>query len=186
MDETTKVIIATISGFIIAFFAEPVKSYFQNKTKLRNLKVALYKELIYDYFALINFSVETDADFLIPGYIAPYNLRTECYKQTLENELPLFYQLKEASLMNALYSEIGLILNVSNDMNSLFGKKVSKQIPAIYTKFSNIFKYMFVTSFYCRSFDVKILKSVVTPKQYQEIMDKGKEEVKNDMDVNPT
>ena len=29
MDETTKVLIGTISGFIIAFFAEPVKSFFQ-------------------------------------------------------------------------------------------------------------------------------------------------------------
>ena len=46
MDETTKVIIATLSGFIIAFFAEPVKSYFQNRGQLHNLRVALYKEMV--------------------------------------------------------------------------------------------------------------------------------------------
>jgi hypothetical protein len=30
MDETGKIIIATISGFTVAFFAEPIKLYFQN------------------------------------------------------------------------------------------------------------------------------------------------------------
>lgn len=52
MDETTKVIIATLSGFIIAFFAEPVKSYFANRAKLNNLRIALYKELLYNYSTL--------------------------------------------------------------------------------------------------------------------------------------
>ena len=44
--------IATISGFIIAFFAEPLKTYFQNRAKLKNLRIALYKEILYNYSSL--------------------------------------------------------------------------------------------------------------------------------------
>ena len=46
MDETTKVLIGTISGFLIAFFAEPIKIYFSNNFKKRNIRLALYKEKI--------------------------------------------------------------------------------------------------------------------------------------------
>jgi hypothetical protein len=53
MDVTTKVIIATLSGFIIAFFAEPAKKNFLERTKLHNLKIALYKELIFNMTAFL-------------------------------------------------------------------------------------------------------------------------------------
>jgi hypothetical protein len=33
MDNTLSVIIGTLSGFIIAFFAEPIKRYFEQKSK---------------------------------------------------------------------------------------------------------------------------------------------------------
>lgn len=40
MDETTKILIGTISGFVIAFFVEPVKIYFQNQGRKKNLRKA--------------------------------------------------------------------------------------------------------------------------------------------------
>jgi hypothetical protein len=52
MDETIKVLIGTVSGFVIAFFAEPVKVFFQNRTGKQILRVALYKEILSNYWFL--------------------------------------------------------------------------------------------------------------------------------------
>jgi len=108
MDETTKIIIATISGFVIAFFAEPVKIYFQNKAKLKNLQIAIYKEIIHNYALLRNFNGEGDFRPLIE-FNNEYYIRTECYKQAITSELTLFYQLKEASAINHLYSFLSIL-----------------------------------------------------------------------------
>ena len=170
-------IIATLSGFIIAFLAEPVKTYFQNRAKLRNLRIALYKELINNYFALTHYTAQDDFGFFTAEYTARHSLRTECYKQALQNDLSSFYELVEANAINVLYAHISMIMNVTSDLTSIFGKRgVKKATPPIYTEFSNTFRWMFVTSFYSRTFDGKTLKRLVSPKQYREIMEKGKEE----------
>ena len=41
MDEFTKVLIATISGFIIAFLSEPTKTFFTNQNNVKQLRRAL-------------------------------------------------------------------------------------------------------------------------------------------------
>ena len=169
--------IATISGFIIAFFAEPVKIHYQHKAKLHNLRVALYKELLNNYYALTHFTVESLSDLFSPEYVAQHELRTECYKQTLQNDISLLYQLVEANAINVLYSQIDKIMSLTSHLTSTLGKRgMKKSSPPIFTQFSNTFKYMFVASFYLRTFDARILKSLVTQEQYQEIMTRGKEE----------
>jgi hypothetical protein len=55
MDDVTKIIIATISGFIVAFFAEPVKLYFQNKQRRDVFRFALYAEIYNNYRLLSTF-----------------------------------------------------------------------------------------------------------------------------------
>lgn len=54
MDETLKIIIGTLSGFIIAFFAEPIKIYFQNKAKINYIRLAVYKEISHNYVVIYN------------------------------------------------------------------------------------------------------------------------------------
>jgi len=110
MDETTKVIIATLSGFIIAFFAEPVKIYFQNRAKLKDLRLALYKELIHNWILLTPFAEDSNKnDPSIVLGVVWFGLRTECYKKALENELPLFYRLDESSTINMLHVNLAIV-----------------------------------------------------------------------------
>lgn len=181
MDETAKVIIATLSGFIIAFFAEPVKNYFADRANLHHLRVALYTELINNYYALTHFTLNgTNADSYTLFHIAKYELRTECYKHTLQNEIPLFYRLIEANMLNIIYVRINQLMNLSSDLPAIYGKRGMKSIPSIFTQHGSTFKYMFTTSFYHRTFDARILRKLVTPKQYKEIMEKGKEYVEAD------
>ena len=52
MDEILKITIGTVAGFVIAFFAEPVKIYFQNASKKKSLRLALYGELINNFMSL--------------------------------------------------------------------------------------------------------------------------------------
>src|SRR5690349_17561522 len=142
MDETTKVIIATLSGFIIAFFAEPVKNYFTNKSQLHNLRIALYTELISNYFALIHYAMDsTDTDAYTLYNVAKYELRTERYKYALQNELALFYQLREANVLSVAYVRLNQIMNLTGDLLAIFGKRGPKSASAIFTQHSNMFKY---------------------------------------------
>jgi hypothetical protein len=41
MDDTLKIIIGTLSGFVIAFFAEPIKIFFQNRARINNIRLAV-------------------------------------------------------------------------------------------------------------------------------------------------
>ncbi|RPI93969.1 MAG: hypothetical protein EHM40_08150 [Chloroflexi bacterium] len=176
MDETTKVIIATLSGFVIAFFAEPVKNYFGNRAKLHHLRVAFYTELVNNYYALTHFTMgNTETDSYVLHNATKYQMRTECYKHALQNELPLFYQLTEAKLLNHVYGLINQLINLPSDLSAIYGKRGLKSASPNFTQHGNTFKYMFTTSFACGAFDVRVLKKLVTSKQYKEIMEKGKE-----------
>ncbi len=180
MSDTALTIIGMIAAFITAsvtsFLAEPVKNYVENRIKLRNLRIALYKELINNYYALTAFTVSNQSDFFTPEYVARHELRTECYKQTLQDELTLFYQLVEANMVNVLYGRTNQIINLKSDLTNVFGKRGLKKAPAFYIEFSNTFIYMFVTAFYIHTFDTRVLKRLVKPEQYKEIISKGKEE----------
>jgi phage FluMu protein gp41 len=166
MDETTKVIIATLSGFIIAFFAEPVKNYFQNKANLHNLRIALYKEMLNNYFVL---EVVTEHDVVsndMRRFLANL-IRTECYKHCIQNEITLFYQLEEANRINVLY-------------NALSEKIILKSnIPDIsasdFLKGCQLFCDIYTQTFDKGTFSGKIIRELVSKNQYQEIMRRGRQ-----------
>jgi hypothetical protein len=97
MNETTKIIIETsvtvvgmLAAFLVAVFAEPIKNRWENKSKLENLRLALYKELIQNYFLLSHHRIDHDNDAFTPAYVALHGLRTECYEHVLQNEIPCF------------------------------------------------------------------------------------------------
>jgi hypothetical protein len=106
--EFWQLLIGTISGFIIAFLAEPVKTYFTNKSKRANLRAALHAEMAQVYLRFANLAEKLEKDTSIADRIpdiAKKNARFSCYEYTKEKELPIFYQLEEASAIDGLYTD---------------------------------------------------------------------------------
>lgn len=169
MDETTKVIIATISGFIIAFLAEPVKDIIQHRTKLLNLKVALYKELWSNYATL---DVASRHEVPLTMFFYQPSLRTECYKHALEHEISLFYQLEEATMMNSLQGDaIRRIIDFSDYVKSLPHEEFRERNSSLTEQFKSlagIFLNLFTMAAQERVFDAKLLKKI-TRGSYEEV-----------------
>jgi len=116
MDETTKVVIGTISAFLIAFFAEPIKTFFQNRSRRNHLQVALYSEIYNNYNVLGGFlkiygeiDIEQSKAYF-KGSIK-HSIRSECYKYYVSSQSDLFYQLKEASQLNIIYATLFSLLD---------------------------------------------------------------------------
>lgn len=181
--------VVTIIGMIAAFITasitpiitESVKNFAQDKTKLQRLRIALYTEIVNNYYALTHFTMDgTHSDSYVLSGVTKYQLRTECYKHALQNELPLFYQLKEAKLLNLIYGMVNQLMNLSNDLLAIYGRRGLKSASSNFTQHGNTFKYMFTTSFACGAFDASILRKLVTPEQYEEVINKGKEHIESD------
>ena len=181
MEQTTVTIIGMIAAFITAsvtaFLAEPVKTFFQNRAKLKNLRIALYKEMVHNYNILKSFVLDDfSSEFPTGEYLARHALRTECYKNAVQNELSFFYQLDEANLVNSLQGTLmGQIIALSSDLKDYFGEEALKHISSAFIGLSEAFQELFTTRFYSDELDGKILMSLVTTAQYQEIMKRGKE-----------
>ncbi len=176
MDETTKVIIATLSGFIIAFFAEPVKNYFTVRAKLHNLRIALYKEMIHNYITINTLNAHrNDEQPEITLYLTR-GFRIECFKNALQNELSLFYQLNETSAIIVVQGIAEGIINFSNDVKSLISEPFSnRELFLGIQTLSKEFQDTFAFSFYTGMFDLKILKRLSGKEAYQQVLEKGKE-----------
>jgi hypothetical protein len=165
MDETIKVIIATLSGFIIAFFAEPVKTYFQNRLKLQNLRLALYKEMLDNYMTLNSYTSNQIAITTQRDFIARHMIRTECYRHALQHEVALFYQLDEAIRINRLQHSLIRINDMARDEKGLPMKD--------YLDLAEIFQELFARSMTNGELDRSILKSLTWDKYYREIIQRG-------------
>ena len=112
MDETTKVLIGTVSGFLIAFFAEPVKRYFENKSKLQYLRIALYKEMIQNFFILEQALHEYKNDKNSNIMVGQPLLIDDCYRYVVSQETALYYQLSEARLINMFYKLLDMLIKI--------------------------------------------------------------------------
>ena len=115
MDESLKIIIGTVSGFLIAFLAEPVKIYFQNASKKKSLRLALYSELINNFMSLHFFLSGLDRsseDRVAEAYLklSKLVLKVDVYGFAISHELYLFYQLKEANLFAQTYAIASTII----------------------------------------------------------------------------
>ena len=119
MDEITKVLIGTISGFIIAFFAEPVKNYISNRSKIKNLRRAIYQELNYNIFLLSEAFRESVDELKIGRKL----FRFDTYEFLLKNEISIFSQMKEAVDIRNLFETLKLIVSdekLDEDRKTLF------------------------------------------------------------------
>ena len=207
MNEVLTVLIGTLSGFIIAFFAEPVKTYYQNMEKVHNLRVALYKELFLNYVSLEAWVLDEEkleskaktktrgktkaktesGNYRTEEYVAQYALRTDCYKHALQNDLTLFYQLPEALAISILQGNlIGQIMGISRDLRNWMGEEGMKDSGSRYMQLSSLFRESYLDFFNKGTFDKKILKRLVNEKEYQKIIQQGKEMLeKDEAETNP-
>lgn len=161
MDETTKILIGTISGFIIAFFSEPVKVCFENKSKLNRLRLALYKEVIQNFWVLKG---AKDGDghvrsILIMGQPLLIN---DCYKYALAQETSLFYQLREARFMNGIYKLIDTVIAIP------FGEKTFRGVSPEDT--ARVIMKMISESLHAGILDKKIAEKASSKKEVQDIL----------------
>jgi hypothetical protein len=116
MNDVTKIIIATLSGFIAAFFAEPIKLYFQNKQKMDIFRLALYAEIYNNYrllstFVKVNKENAPDEIKMFFESMTKDSLRMDCYARLSSQHPDTYYQLKEFIIINDLYSYLTFALN---------------------------------------------------------------------------
>jgi hypothetical protein len=101
-------LLGVILAFIVGFFAEPIKLFFTNRNEKNLLRKALYQEMAFMYSRLNNighmnsiYDWETFKKSLISLK------RTEAYDYAKTKPM-LFYQLKEASAINQVYSNFNV------------------------------------------------------------------------------
>jgi len=125
-----EIIIGTLSGFVIAFFAEPIKQFIINNMKRNNLRKAIHYEIFHNWSVIEGIIKKDGQDLLLDDatlFSTKFYLRTgirnECYLHLINQETALFYQLKEAGEINHLYSYINGIYEwsrVSDDESKKF------------------------------------------------------------------
>jgi hypothetical protein len=181
MDNTTLTIIGMIAAFLTAsitpILTEAVKNDFQHRTKLQNLRIALYKEMYNNYSMMRGIDVSNDAiDMAITtiSNLRQHAVRLECYEHTLQNEMTLFYELKESQIINGLQGFLmGMIFSLPD--LELASKDSLKKAVSNFVKYSATYRDGYTYGFYKNNFDRKILKSIVDSKQYQAIIEDGEE-----------
>jgi hypothetical protein len=90
-----------LAAFLTATFAELLKENIQKKLKLKNLRIALYREIISNCVLIFNTHYSgKDDEMIYFEMLSRYGLRTECYNSVLQSEPMLFYQIEEAKVFN--------------------------------------------------------------------------------------
>jgi hypothetical protein len=105
-----------IIAFIVGFFADGVKSFFANVSERKLLRNALYREMSLLYERLIRYArIEFDDESAIlarneisMGMKTVF--RVECYNYAKSKPI-IFYQLKEASLIDEFYMLVQLLFD---------------------------------------------------------------------------
>ncbi len=158
-------IAAFVTASVTAFLAEPLKEYFQNRTRLKNLRMALYKEIMHNYSWMdYDYDAGTDEFALILGGGAVHGFRNECFRQALANSVELFYQLDEATDINIIYSVIGGTGSEFPHRNNL--QSVVQTCRGYVS--------VVATKFVAEQMDKETLKQIATPEQYESVMQRGR------------
>ena len=130
--------LGVIAVLVSTFLAEPLKIKAQNKAKADNLRLALYKEMVFNFLWLD--SVEhgdwdTFSELPVTSIINQIepNLRRECYEQAINGQLETFYQLKESILFHNIYSTLSDVPRTNAAAIRDRQQTQQKIYPAIYT-----------------------------------------------------
>lgn len=132
-EEFFKIVISTISGFFIAFAAEPVKTWSNHQHRKKLTKIAIYREIVFIYDRLIFFDQMSSQGklFSVNDILGDKFFVYEYLKQ----DPLLFYELKESSLIDQVYGNLEILkVKLSShdyQKTSEVGKLILKQIEII-------------------------------------------------------
>jgi hypothetical protein len=166
MDETAKVLVATISGFIIAFFAEPVKNYYQNLRDVERLRLAIYRELVSNYLLFDSVREASNEDLSFNTERMKHAIRTECYKDALANRVLLYYQFRNTLIINMLYALL-------SEFDARLNSTQTRKDPDLGGTARQFYR-MFEGSAYDKTLERGPLETIFGNARYQAIVAKGK------------
>lgn len=101
----------TISGFLIATFADILKGWFQRRIEHNRLRDMLYQEVLNNHKIVQGLFPKLSHSDL--ASIIKYRLSTEGYEFVKANHIALFYELREAACFNQLYSICRQLKNIN-------------------------------------------------------------------------
>lgn len=194
MDETMKIIFGTLSGFIIAFLAEPIKIYFQNINKLNQSRKALYKELYFNFQLCRN--IARKRGLKTPptrGNLKAYidmcveDVKSQYYEQVIHSNLDTFYQFEESTALHNLHgglkflerraktkwiNDLAAAKSVANETSKTSGiefaiNELSKVAEEWYEDY--------MSYYHLGKLDKRMLKKIANNEDYKEIMSKAKQ-----------
>ncbi|MDD2466036.1 MAG: hypothetical protein PHI97_18720 [Desulfobulbus sp.] len=106
-----ELVIGTIAGFVTAFLAEPVKTYFVQRANKKILREALYREMAHLYSGWKGLMTLIEEGQINPNQLIhniPIVSRADCY--TYAKTMPVvYYALPEAAAIDVLYSNFNLV-----------------------------------------------------------------------------
>jgi hypothetical protein len=170
MNESLNVIIGTLSGFIIAFFAEPIKRYFENKSKLQHLRIALYKEMIQNYLMLestLNDFRNNEKSNIMVGQPLMID---DCYRYVVSQETALYYQLTEARLINSFYKLLNMLIKIPE------GEKAFRTVSA--KDIIDAMVGLIHSGLEMGTLDKKLAQSVTSKRELENILERLKNKAK--------
>lgn len=172
MDETTKILVGTLSGFVIAFLAEPVKLYFQRQARKNSLRRALHLELYSNYVALVRFldvfpRKITKQELGVFERVVKYATHIEAYQYYLSHDVDLFYQLSEAVELSLLFS---ILVRLLTTVPAIYAAKEADANLAIDE--IKIFLRRYKRALETKEFDEEFLSKLVGRDKIQSIREK--------------
>jgi hypothetical protein len=170
-------ILAFIAAFLTAFLAEPVKTYVQNRQNIANLRLALYKELIYNYTyldGLRNSFDEAKKATMLMYLSGNFTFTTHCYEQAISSKVEMFYQLREASLFKSVYSLLSLAVKLPTMKEVGVWEALSQEsyAPAMRDAVMTFMRTVEMHA-YEGTLDNEILKKNMPEQKYSELLERG-------------
>jgi len=167
MDESARIIIATVSGFLIALLAEPIKLFFQDHVKRQNIRRAIYSEIISNYLAfdtLFGKNLESKIDWIEDSgkfsdefaHGIRHLIKIDCFTYAVTQEATAYYQMKEATSFNYIYSTLKAVLEWA-EMNKTTQKSSRLRPQGFIEEFVRSIKENIRQG----SFDRRLVKSIV-------------------------
>lgn len=134
MNENWEIVIGTISGtisgFLIATFADIVKGWLQRRIEHNRLRDMLYQEVLNNHKIVQSLFPKLSHSDLIS--IIRFRLSIEGYEFVKANHIALFYELREASCFNQLYSICKQLQSVSERTPKV---KIEKLTGSLFSAF---------------------------------------------------
>jgi hypothetical protein len=110
-----QLILGTTAGFVTAFLAEPIKTYFSARAERQELRSAMYRELLHLYSGWKGLLDNVEAGRIGPSQFLqnlPHINRTDCYRYAKTRPV-VFYSLPDATAIDVVHRNFELVASES-------------------------------------------------------------------------